>query len=180
MAAHGRQTMEAGLQRRLPDGRVVTIRPIRASDAALEHRFISDLSGESRYLRFHKWVTAPSVSLIHFLTDVDHDQHVALVCVASRGEGEQLVGEGRFIREPNSKRCEFGIVIADDWHRTGIAGLLMAALMRAAKAKGLETMEGVILRTNRSMLRFVRALGFEVLDGDGDRETVRVVKHLDA
>jgi len=37
---------------RLFDGRTVTIRPIRPDDFARERRFLEELSGESRYLRF--------------------------------------------------------------------------------------------------------------------------------
>lgn len=164
--------------RRLADGRTVTIRPIGAADGAREREFLSALSGETRYLRFHQWVAAPSDSLIHFLTEIDHDRHVAFVCCTPGPDAEELIGEGRFIVDPDGRRCEFGIVIADDWRRTGIAGLLMAALMRAAKAKGVQTMEGEVLRANRDMLRFARALGFEIAKEGSDAQSVRIVKRL--
>ncbi|MCC6535359.1 MAG: GNAT family N-acetyltransferase [Burkholderiales bacterium] len=163
---------------RLLDGRCVTLRPIRASDAPAERGFLNALSPESRYLRFHQWVAAPSDKLVHFLTDIDHAAHVAYVCVAPGGDGEQIVGEGRFIVEPGTRRCEFGIVIADSWHKSGIAGLLMHTLIETARARGLTHMEGAVLRSNRGMLRFARALGFRVLSDPTDRESVRIVKPL--
>jgi hypothetical protein len=52
------------------------------------------------------------------------------------------------------------------------------ALLRAARGRGLETMEGLVLARNPEMLRFVRALGFEVERPPGDRTTVRIVKRL--
>ena len=171
-------TIEPVCERRLADGRVVRIRPICAADAAREREFLSALSGESRYLRFHQWVAAPSERLVHFLTEIDHDRHVAFVCAASSTGGEDIVGEGRFIVGPDGRGCEFGIVIADQWHKTGIAGLLMAALIRTAQAKRLETMEGEVLRSNTAMLRFARALGFEVSRKDSDAQSVRVIKRL--
>jgi acetyltransferase len=69
-------------------------------------------------------------------------------------------------------------MIADDWRRTGIAGLLMEALIGTARDRGLKTMEGLVLRANRTMLRFVRGLGFEISSVPEDPVTLRVVKQL--
>ena len=162
----------------LYDGTTVTLRPIRRGDDALEREFIEELSGESRYLRFQKWVNAPSEKLIHFLTDVDYDRHMALVCTLARPGGEQLLGEARYVAAADGRSCEFGIMIADDWHNSGIAGLLMEALMRIARERGIGLMEGQVLSSNRVMLRFARALGFRVESVPGDPGTRRIVKRL--
>ncbi len=76
---------------RVYDGRTVTIRPVRPDDEVLER--------ESRYLRFQKWVLAPSDKLIHFLTAIDYDRHLALVCTVPSGSGEKLVGEARYVAD---------------------------------------------------------------------------------
>lgn len=162
----------------LLDGRMVTIRPIAPEDFARERRFLEDLSGESRYLRFHKWVRAPSEKLIHFLTDIDYDRHMAFVCVARNGSEAEVVGEARYVADAEGRNCDFGIVIADDWRKTGIAGLLMEALINAARARGFAAMEGLVLATNREMLRFARGLGFEVETPADDLTTRRIVKKL--
>jgi acetyltransferase len=166
------------VRRRLRDGRTVTIRPIRADDAPLEREFVQRLSGETRYLRFQKWVQSPSDRLIHFLTEVDYDRHLALVCAFEGEGGEEVVGEARYVADTGGESCELGIVIADAWQKSGIAGLLMNALLEAARARGLKSMEGVVFSTNRDMLRFVRALGFEAKPVPGDRTMVRIEKAL--
>ena len=163
---------------RLLDGRRVVIRPILPNDAPREREFLSRLSGESCYLRFHRWVNAPSDKLIHFFTDIDYDRHMAFVCVVPRGNGEELVGEARYVVGPDGKSCDFGIMIADTWHKTGIAGLLMEALIRSARDRGLESMEGLVLSNNTTMLRFARALGFEVRPVPDDLTTKLIVKKL--
>ena len=165
-------------RRRLRDGRSVTIRPVRTDDDLLERDFIRRLSGETRYLRFQKWVHSPSDKLVHFLTNVDYDRHLALVCAYEDGGGEQVVGEARYVADPDGENCELGIVIADSWQKSGIAGLLMEALLGAARARGLKRMEGTVFSTNREMLRFVRALGFEIQPVPEDRTMVRIVKTL--
>ena len=143
-----------------------------------EREFLNRLSGESRYLRFHKWVNAPSDKLVHFLTDVDYDKHMAFVCTALDGDAERVVGEARYVADLSGKNCEFGIIIADPWHKTGIAGLLMEALISTARERGLATMEGVVLTSNATMIRFAHGLGFEVQPVANDPTTRRIVKKL--
>ena len=170
----------AGLMRehRLFGGQAVTLRPIRPEDAALVRGFLNELSGESRYMRFQKWVHAPSDKLIHFLTDVDYDRRMALLCTARHGDREEIVGEARYAANPDGQTCELGIVIGDAWHKSGIAGLLMEALIHAARERGFARMEGLVLSRNTEMLRFVRALGFEVEPVPEDRTVARIVKIL--
>ena len=165
-------------EHRLFDGRTVVIRPVRHNDTVLERDFLTELSGESRYMRFHKWVNAPSDKLVHFLTDVDYDRHLALACIASDAGREKLVGEARYVADSDGKHGEFGIMVADGWHKTGIAGLLMADLIRAARERGLRTMEGLVLSRNAAMLRFARGLGFEIQPVAEDLATMRIVKTL--
>lgn len=163
---------------RLRDGRTVTLRPVRRDDDFLERDFIRRLSGETRYLRFQKWVHSPSDRLIHFLTQVDYERHLALVATSERDGREEVVGEARYVADAKRANCELGIVVADDWQKSGLAGVLMEALLRAARERGLKRMEGQVLATNRPMLRFVRALGFRVEPVEGDRTVVRIVKEL--
>jgi acetyltransferase len=69
-------------------------------------------------------------------------------------------------------------LLADDWHGSGIAGLLMQALIDHARSRGYETMEGLVLRDNRTLLRFVRALGFELRLLPDEPTLLQVVKVL--
>jgi acetyltransferase len=167
-------------EHRLADGRTVTIRPIRPDDAARVRDFLGEASEETRYLRFQKWVHAPSDKLVHFLTDVDYERHLALVCTVTERGAEEVVGEARYVAEPDGETCELGIMIADAWQKTGIAGVLMQALIQAACDRGLARMEGLVLSTNGPMLRFARALGFEVQPVPEDRTTLRIVRRLAA
>lgn len=162
----------------LHDGTRVTIRPVRPDDAARMLDFLQQLSGESRYLRFLKWIGAPTDKLAHFMTDIDYDRHMAFVCAAPHGADEAIVGEARYVTDDGGTQCEFGIVIADAWRKSGIAGVLMAVLMQVARERGVKTMEGSVLHSNTTMIKFVRSLGFTVHAIPGDLTTVRVVKPL--
>ena len=164
--------------RQLADGRSVTIRPIRADDQAAADEFFGHLCGESLRMRFMKFVSALSGRMIHFFTHIDYDRHMAFVCEAECGGRRELVGEARYVANPDGRSCEFGVVVADAWHKTGIAGLLMEALIRYARARGFESMEGLVLRENHDMLKFVRALGFEASPALEEPTSVRVTRNL--
>ena len=164
----------AGNAHLLADGRRVVVRPVAACDEPAERRFFAGLSPHARRLRFHHWADAVNDGLIHFFTHIDQDQHLAFVC---EHEGE-VVGEARCVADPDGASCELGIVVSDDWHHTGIAQLLLSALLDAASAHGYRRMEGLVLSDNADMLDFVRAFGFAVQRVPEDPTLVRVVKHL--
>jgi acetyltransferase len=165
-------------RRTLADGRRVLIRPVQPDDEAALRRFFGRLCGETRRLRFMMFVGALNEELVHFFTHVDYHRHMAFVCEATIGGRQELVGEARYAANPDGRSCEFSVVIADDWHKSGIGGLLMHALMRYARASGFTTMEGMVLRDNHTMVRFVRALGFEVTPVPEDPTLVRVARAL--
>ena len=48
---------------------------------------------------------------------------------------QRLSGETRYVADAGGENCELGIVIADAWQKSGIAGLLMVALLGAARAR---------------------------------------------
>jgi len=162
----------------LADGRRVLIRPVRPEDADAESAFFGTLGTESRRLRFMKAIGMVSERILHAFTHVDYADRMAFVCEAGAGGARRIVGEARYAAIPGTKSCDFGIVVADDWRRSGIAGLLMLALMDYARARGFETMEGIVLAENRPMLRFARALGFEVRPVPGHATVRQVIKVL--
>jgi acetyltransferase len=165
-------------KRALADGRTVTIRPIRAEDEMRTREFFDHLSEDARRMRFMKYVRSLSDKMIHFFTDIDYQKHMAFVCEAEVEGKPTLVGEARYVANADGRSCEFGVVIADEWHGSGIAGLLMEALIRAARAQRLDTMEGLVLRDNHDMLKFVRALGFEAAPDPVESTLMRAVKKL--
>lgn len=165
---------------RLTDGRSVVIRPIASDDEDAARRFLLALSDDARYARFQKWIAEPTEHLLRFMLDVDQRQHVALVCTYrdDNDKSERIVGDGRYVVQADRETCEFGIVVADEWRQTGIAGLLMLALIETARARDLRRIIGVVLHDNRVMLEFSRALGFTVDADPEERETVLIAKDL--
>ncbi len=71
--------------------------------------------------------------------------------------------------------CEFAVAVVDQWHGLGLARQLLEALMRTARARGLERMEGYILATNTPMLGLAKRLGFAEMESP-EGPTVRMVR----
>lgn len=160
------------------DGREVLIRPIRPEDKDIEQDFVRGLSRESRYYRFMEQLNELSPRKLKYFTEIDYDRHMALIAVVPR-DGEQAeVAVARYVAEPGSNACEFGIAVDDAWQGTGLAGILMADLMEAARQHGFRIMESTVLADNHKMLKFARQLGFRIQPEPGDLQTRRIVLDL--
>ena len=164
-------------QRLLGDRRTVTIRPIRPDDAEALRRFFDGLSSAARSSRFKGAAATPDERLIGFYSDVDYDRHMAFVC-ETQGQPAQMIGEARYVANPDGRSCELAIAVADDWRHSGVAQLLMDALTRFARTRGFETMEGLVMRGNEDMLKFAGALGFEASSAQEEPASVRIVRKL--
>lgn len=164
--------------RHLFDGTEVTIRPIRPQDAGMEQEFVRGLSSDSRYYRFMEQLHELSPRKLQYLTTIDYDRHLALVGTVVRDGKEIEIGVARYVINPDGESCEFAIAVDDAWQGSGVAGILMAALMDAARERGLKTMEGSVLASNYKMLKFARQLGFTAHRDIGDCDNVHVVRSL--
>jgi acetyltransferase len=157
----------------LHDGTPVTIRPIRAEDAAMEQEFVRHLSEDSRHFRFMGSLLELPANKLKFFTEIDYDRHMAFVATIMR-EGKDLeIGVARYVATEKAGTCEFAITVDDAWQGTGVAGLLMIPLQDAARTHGFKIMEGLVLGSNQKMLKFARQLGFRIHRDPGDRDTVR-------
>ena len=170
------QSYPAHLVQQVPlkDGTLVTIRPIRPEDAGIEQEFVRKLSDESRYNRFMDTVRELSPRMLSHFTQVDYDHHMALIVVTGQGKSEVQIAVARYVAGDDGRRCEFAIVVADNWQQKGLGALLMQALMTAARAAGMRAMYGDVLASNHKMLRLMGKLGFGVKFNEQDARMMRV------
>jgi acetyltransferase len=145
----------------------VLLRPIRPDDAAMELAFFESLSQTARRWRFLHPIQTLSPEMVARFTQVDYERDMALVALPLAPDGtpqERIVGVARYVREVNESRCEFALVVGDDWQGRGLAGALLGRLIEHARAVGLDTMAGYVDGQNLRMLNFVRRMGFELGD----------------
>ena len=157
------------------DGSAATLRPIRASDMELERAFVRNLSPQSKFKRFMGELKELSPEQLHAFTHPDRERESVYIVIRSTASGEEEIAVARYILESDGRSCEFAITVADAWQGKGVAGRLMRVLIRDAKARGLEGMNGFVLGANNRMLDFVRKLGFRI-EFDRDDPAVRVAR----
>ena len=160
------------------DGTLVTIRPIRPEDREIERAFVSGLSSNSKYLRFFSAINELSPRLLDQFTQVDFPREMALIATIQTDMVEQEIGVARFAQGSSQGTAEFAVVVADRWQGRGLGRELLRHLFRVAEEVGLTQIEGIVLRTNKKMLRLCRELGFTVRQYPGDAELVCINKDL--
>jgi acetyltransferase len=107
--------------------------------------------------------------LVQF-TQVDYDKDIALVAMDSSREREKMLGVARIMTKPGGLDPEFAVLVGDPWQGMGIGAALMQMLLCIAKKRGFETIWGMVLAENRTMLSLGRRLGFEMKPMSGYKE----------
>ncbi len=154
----------------LRGGDRVRIRPVHAGDAAMERRFIEELSPSSRRFRFLGTMASPSGKLLEQLTRMDPKTEVAYVAVIDDKAQDREIGVARFSVGEDGKDCEFAIAVADKWQNKGLGTHLMFHLIEAAREFGIASMHSSDTPANELMRRFADRLHFEH-KGDPDDPT---------
>jgi acetyltransferase len=94
----------------LPDGRTVTIRPIRPEDAEREQQFVIAMSDESKYYRFMDTIRELTQTMLVRFTQIDYDREMALVATLPDAEGKEVqIGVARYVTNPDGESVEFAL-----------------------------------------------------------------------
>lgn len=156
---------------RLSDGTRVSVRPIRPSDKDALRGAFDRLGPRSRYQRFFTPTSRLTDEMLRYLTEVDAENHVALVAVKDSLDMKDDVGlaVARFIRLPGHPEvAEVAITVVDDMQGKGLGKLLLRALSREARARGIRTFRGEVLASNAAMQGLLRSAGAHVVAVDGE------------
>lgn len=164
----------------LSNGTQILIRPIRPEDSAMEQAFVQGLSPASRYFRFLDTIKSLSAPMLKHFTEIDYDRHMAIIAVRDRDGEPEEIGVTRYVVTEPADTCEFAIVVADAWQGLGLGRILLQTLIEIARRRGLRSMFGDVLGSNRRMLDFVAKLGFRTDADAGDVSVRRVTLDLGA
>jgi GNAT superfamily N-acetyltransferase len=157
--------------KRLNDGTPVIIRPIRADDREELLRCFARLGPRSRYQRFLMPKAELTEATLTYLTEVDGRDHVALVALTDSPDFKRDVGLGvaRFIRLPGEDGvAEAAVTVVDDAQGKGLGKLLLAALTREARRRGIKMFRGEVLASNRAMRHILEEASAVVREEGGE------------
>jgi GNAT superfamily N-acetyltransferase len=144
----------------LPDGLEVTLRPVRPSDKGALVEGLGRMSPQSRYLRFFTSKSQFTSAELRYLTEVDGENHVALIAYAQQSDGSiQGAGIARFVRlkgEPTV--AEAAVAVVDEFQRRGLGRLLFLRIAAAARERGIERIRSEVLSQNVAVRTIIHKL----------------------
>ena len=158
-------------------GVAVMLRPLLPADIDIESAFVSGLSPQTRHNRLLGGAIAITREYLERLTSVDYSRDMALAATVMLGK-EVLIGVARYVLDDDGGSAEFAIVVADDWQGRGIGGRMLKRLAEIARRRGVRSLYGDILSTNRPMLGMVQKLGFALGRSPHDVTLTRATLHL--
>jgi GNAT superfamily N-acetyltransferase len=155
----------------LGGGLQVLLRAIRPTDETLLRDGFARLSMGSRVMRFFAPLHMLSDTAVHYLTDVDGKNHVAIVAVSPPSDGDNARGFGvaRFIRSAKDPAtAELAITVTDDAQGRGLGRRLLEMLTYAARRSGIATYEMSVHWGNARVHSFLERLGATRRRRDGE------------
>jgi acetyltransferase len=165
----------------LPDGTVLTVRPIRPEDEPLMrpfHEKISDQSVYTRYMHAFRLSGRIAHEYLSRMCFIDYLREMALVALHTNAVGEpEIVGVGRLLMERNRNEAEFAVLVTDEFQRRGMGTELLRQLVEIGRKEHIARIVGYILSSNSAMLHACKHLGFHHEHELGD-PTVRSIIDL--
>jgi acetyltransferase len=158
----------------LPDGEVVTVRPIRPEDEAMHRAFLEQVSPEDLRFRFFRVTNRFSHEFLAGFTQIDYDREMALIAIRPAADGQpETLGVVRAVSDADNAQAEFAILVRTDFKGHGLGEALMRRIIDYQARRGTGLLYGEVLINNHAMLALCKALGFRVDPGEPD-EIVRV------
>jgi acetyltransferase len=146
----------------LRNGRTVRVRAIEPTDEEELLQAFDRLGAHSRYMRFMHSVREVNIPRLRIVLDSFPGKGLGIAATVPADDGIDIVGTATFILGADGTDCEFAVSVVDAWGGAGLGGVLMGALIDAARRRGLREMVGFVLAENRPMLRLAGRLGFVV------------------
>ncbi len=159
----------------LKDGSMIYLRVIRPDDEEKIISFVSRLSSQSIYLRFHYVLTSLSKEEAHLYTHLDYDNTFAVVAVQGEGPEEKIIGVGRYWRLPSANKAEIAFVVEDTYQGKGIGTHLLELLASAAKERGIDIFEIETIPENTNMTSVLKESGFELINRIPESHGERII-----
>jgi acetyltransferase len=153
-----------------PEGRELTIRPIRPEDEPLMVKFHGTLSDRSVYLRYLHQLqldTRVAHERLARICFIDYAREMALVAethVPNAADHEhELLGVGRLTKTGGgNEEAEFAILVSDAFQGQGLGTELLRRRVEVGRDESLSRIIGYISTENDAMQHIARKLGFSV------------------
>jgi RimJ/RimL family protein N-acetyltransferase len=146
----------------LKDHTVLRLRQLGPADADELRSAFSRLSPQSRYMRFFSPVPRLSDTMLRRLTNTDGWNHLALLAetIPVYDEPPEPLGVARFYRlQDRPDTAEVAVTVIDEAQRRGLGALLLRALARLARNRGIDRFVASVLDENLPMKALIHQAG---------------------
>jgi RimJ/RimL family protein N-acetyltransferase len=138
----------------------IAIRPATREDQSRIQALVRGLTPRSRYLRFFSGIQELTQPWLERFSRADPRSDFSLLALARKGGA--AVGMAQYSADPYPGRADIAVVVADRWQGVGLGKELVRRVVTAARAAGVQRIEGEVLAENRAMLDLLRSLGFRL------------------
>jgi len=156
LKSHAAYPVQEVREAKLKDGRLVRLRPARASDGDAIREVFHDMSEEDVYTRFFRRLTCLTLVETQRLCDVNYETEVAFVAVDGPPEAERVAGTGSYYLNPSTGLAEVAYMIRPEWQGTGLGRALQQRLFDYGLARGVRGFVAEILKGNSRMLKLAK------------------------
>jgi len=168
------------VEEQLKNGKRVIIRAIRPDDKERIVWAFRNLEKESIYTRLFTFKKELSEGDLKRITEVDFDREVALVVTHTDGEGEVIIGSGRYVitgEAAGGPQAEVAFLVEEDFHGLGMARIILRHLTDIARSRGIAAFEAEVLPGNKAMLTAFARSGLPMEKRYGG-DTVHIILSL--
>jgi RimJ/RimL family protein N-acetyltransferase len=147
--------LERPLEPGLASGRQdVELRLLQPGDAATLLEIFDGMSARSRELRFLTAKPRLTSTDLRALTNVDQQDHVAILAVSV--PLGRPIGVARFVRDPEQRdSADVAVAVVDAWQSRGIGTMLATALVERARTLGVRRFTLVMAHGNERAARLM-------------------------
>jgi acetyltransferase len=165
-----------------PDGKKLSMRPIRPEDEPLMIDFHRSLSPETvfrRYMRHLGFDERTSHERLVRICFLDYDREIALVaeCLEAEPGQPRIVGVGRLSRTFGTDDAQFAVLVTDERQGKGVGTELLRRIVDVARAEGVAVLEADMRADNLAMRKVAERVGFTIVPGPTE-DVLRAVMHL--
>ena len=129
------------------------IRAISKSDKEYLQKGLSQMTEESRRLRFFSTFEKLTDKQLKFFTEVDQHDHLSFVCIFNK---ISPAGSIRCVRNTERPQyAELAVTVVDEFHHQGLGFALLETLADAALKEKITHLYGDIQSSNTNMLKLL-------------------------
>jgi len=161
----------------LPDGRPLTLRPIRPEDEPQWLALVASCSPETLHARFHYLFKQPTHEMAVRFCFLDYDRELAIMAEIEDAGQRQFIGVGRLAADANHETAEIALLVADAWQNVGLGLKLTDHCLAIARTWGIRRVTASTSLDNPRMISIFEQRGFRV-DHNYQEGTVLVERIL--